>query len=1097
MASFFKKINPKLNRSASNNQVINNNNNHNQNQNDSIIDQEDHHSSSLQNSPAQLGNKSPSIPPPLIALPSPPISQLRDRLSPKINQNQSSPQYSYDNNPTPSIPLNPVITKITPIEKNVKKFNVHQNNEIKYNNNKPYNNNNNIQNIPNSDSNNIILNDTPFAQYQSTPWKKIKLYNSPFPRFGHTVSSFTSNSGDIYLMGGLSGNNVYGDIWILEPSTNNNNLNNSNSYISSPIENIQKIPSPRTGHCSVLIGNAFIIFGGDTAINDENQSLDNKLYFFNITSLKWTITSSIGIKPCGRYGSQISVLNFEISPNNWSSQLYLFGGQLNNQYFNDLWKFDLSKFRDQKNQWIKLIPNGDIPPPLTNHSMIAYKNNLYIFGGQNDLIINDKLYCYNSIENSWSICKLNGPNLPPALSNHSATIFGSLLFIYGGKLANDSNSNDLFIIDLSNFSCWKLKSNLPFNPGPRYGHSITVDINKEKLLIMGGDIYDNDFNGVNDTSSIENIDESNFNLLSSVIYECDISKIDTFIDKPLIKNSHAESNLNSIFNGNNDNLNNKEKIINDYNEARSRSNIDLNESIDYDDKFTSSTPLQISDDELEINDSIHTEVEEGKDIKQEIEENTINDNDKQQTKDDESLNSNSDSNFNSNSNSKIEDIDDTVNITTNSIRSNGLDDNLHEQLDRVSSSIIKGKNFSNLTPKLINQNKLNEHTNKETTPDSFKTPNLNESNDINTEDYLVPSLSTPLIKETSTIPFSPALIEKDNIKLQKLVQMVNDIKSEMKISISNADSQIVKLENEKNKLIEELNNVKLENNELKVIKEVDYSKLNEPGLAMKNVELQKFIINELSSIESLKNIMKEQDEKINYFSLQMKSKESLNDKIFELTNENSQLKNKIKLLEMSYNSKETSNNNNNINKLNNKLDLLVNKWNTIGPQSNINNLEIEKINKENDEMKKNLKEYEVLFEEIKTSLDRSHKALLLSQTENNKLKNQIKVTNEQFDEFRMKKRIYSSSSLRIPSISKEFKENEPIDDNKDGNNKNDVLNNENDDDLIVDNSLIDDRYEIKIKDLEANLFIVSQERDQIKEELVSLKKQMYYNSKVE
>ena len=97
----------------------------------------------------------------------------------------------------------------------------------------------------------------------------------------------------------------------------------------------------------------------------------------------------------------------------------------------------------------------------------------------------------------------------------------------------------------------------------------------------------------------------------------------------------------------------------------------------------------------------------------------------------------------------------------------------------------------------------------------------------------------------------------------------------------------------------------------------------------------------------------------------------------------------------------------------------------------------------------------------------------------------------------MKKRIYSSSSSRIPSISKEFKENEPIDDNKDGNNKNDVLNNENDDDLIVDNSLIDDRYEIKIKDLEANLFIVSQERDQIKEELVKLKKQMYYNSKVE
>ncbi|GME76926.1 unnamed protein product [Ambrosiozyma monospora] len=99
----------------------------------------------------------------------------------------------------------------------------------------------------------------------NTPWKKKRLYNSPFPRFSHAASSTTSDTGAIYLMGGLCGQNVFGDMWVIEPVKNDDNVfNYEYPYIASPIENFERVPAPRIGHSSVLIGNAFIVFAGDT-----------------------------------------------------------------------------------------------------------------------------------------------------------------------------------------------------------------------------------------------------------------------------------------------------------------------------------------------------------------------------------------------------------------------------------------------------------------------------------------------------------------------------------------------------------------------------------------------------------------------------------------------------------------------------------------------------------------------------------------------------------------------------------------------------------------------------------------------------------------
>lgn len=113
------------------------------------------------------------------------------------------------------------------------------------------------------------------------PWSQRRLTyttstTSPFPRYGAAVNATGSKEGDIYVMGGLiNSQNVKGDLWMIEAG------GNMSCYeLSTTAEG----PSPRVGHSSLLVGNAFIVYGGDTKI-DENDVLDETLYLLNTCTL--------------------------------------------------------------------------------------------------------------------------------------------------------------------------------------------------------------------------------------------------------------------------------------------------------------------------------------------------------------------------------------------------------------------------------------------------------------------------------------------------------------------------------------------------------------------------------------------------------------------------------------------------------------------------------------------------------------------------------------------------------------------------------------------------------------------------------------------
>jgi hypothetical protein len=79
-------------------------------------------------------------------------------------------------------------------------------------------------------------------------------------------------------MGGLiNSSTVKGDLWMVEAGSGN--------MACYPLATTQEGPGPRVGHASLLVGNAFIVYGGDTKM-DDSDVLDETLYLLNTCELQ-------------------------------------------------------------------------------------------------------------------------------------------------------------------------------------------------------------------------------------------------------------------------------------------------------------------------------------------------------------------------------------------------------------------------------------------------------------------------------------------------------------------------------------------------------------------------------------------------------------------------------------------------------------------------------------------------------------------------------------------------------------------------------------------------------------------------------------------
>ncbi|KAI1105965.1 hypothetical protein F4804DRAFT_80285 [Jackrogersella minutella] len=310
------------------------------------------------------------------------------------------------------------------------------------------------------------------------PWSQRRLtFNSnipsPFPRYGAAVNSVSSKEGDIYIMGGLiNSSTVKGDLWMIEAG------GNMSCY---PLVTTSEGPGPRVGHAALLVGNAFIVYGGDTKI-DETDILDETLYLLNTSTRQWSRALPAGPRPSGRYGHSLVIIG---------SKIYIFGGQVEGYFMNDLAAFDLNQLQMPNNRWEILSENADttgalqgkVPPARTNHSMVTFNDKMYLFGGTNGFQWFNDVWCFDPAVNKWSQLDCIG-YIPVPREGHSASLVDDVMYIFGGRTEEGVDLGDLAAFRISSRR-WYTFQNMGPSPSPRSGHSMT-SVGKS-VVVVGGE----------------------------------------------------------------------------------------------------------------------------------------------------------------------------------------------------------------------------------------------------------------------------------------------------------------------------------------------------------------------------------------------------------------------------------------------------------------------------------------------------------------------------------------------------------------------------------------------------------------------------------
>lgn len=275
---------------------------------------------------------------------------------------------------------------------------------------------------------------TPGSRVASPPPNQYQLSGEPFPfpRYGLTVPSTPTPSGLLLIFGGLVREQAQNDLFIIDCET----------FTASLVPAMGQVPLARVGHACALLKQVLIVWGGDTKTSEEDDQ-DEAMYLFNIKTLDWTRIHPEGEAPKGRYGHSACIVG---------TSFFVSGGQVDGEFMNDLWEFDMNTLRDSSPAWRK-VESTNIPPPArTGHITVPFEGKIYLFGGTDGGYHYNDIWSFDVKTAVWEEIKCTG-YIPVPREGHSASVIDGVIYIFGGRDVNGRDLGDLTAFKISSEYC--------------------------------------------------------------------------------------------------------------------------------------------------------------------------------------------------------------------------------------------------------------------------------------------------------------------------------------------------------------------------------------------------------------------------------------------------------------------------------------------------------------------------------------------------------------------------------------------------------------------------------------------------------------------